>query len=203
MTLSKSHINSSPPENTKIIENYPNYSISPDGIVYSLNQNIVLTLKPRKLTGGLRVKLHHEGMCLFVYVDRLVAETYIPNELSNYLEVEHIDGDLSNNHVSNLRWSTPRDSQLEAYKRSIKDKDAPLGPIAKYSVETIHMLCESIVNEDLSLPQLVVKFGLPARLIRTIRNGKVWRFISKQYWDNPPEIISDMQKFKNKMLAHS
>ena len=40
-----------------------------------------------------------------VYPDFLVARTFLPNmnpEL--YTEVEHIDGDMSNNSTRNLRW---------------------------------------------------------------------------------------------------
>ena len=40
-----------------------------------------------------------------IYPDLLVARTFLPNmnpEL--YTEVEHIDGDISNNSARNLRW---------------------------------------------------------------------------------------------------
>lgn len=39
------------------------------------------------------------------YVDLLVAETFLINPNPEvYTEVEHIDGDMSNNAASNLRW---------------------------------------------------------------------------------------------------
>ena len=39
------------------------------------------------------------------YVDLLVAETFLVNpDPKVYTEVEHIDGDMSNNAASNLRW---------------------------------------------------------------------------------------------------
>lgn len=39
------------------------------------------------------------------YVGLLVAETFLPNPFPDiYTEVEHIDGDMSNNAASNLRW---------------------------------------------------------------------------------------------------
>lgn len=39
------------------------------------------------------------------YVDLLVAETFLVNpDPKSYTEVEHIDGDMSNNAASNLRW---------------------------------------------------------------------------------------------------
>lgn len=37
------------------------------------------------------------------YIHRLVAQHFLENE-NNYLEVNHIDGNKSNNHVSNLEW---------------------------------------------------------------------------------------------------
>lgn len=40
-----------------------------------------------------------------VYVDVLVAETFLTNPNPEiYTEVEHIDGDMSNNAAVNLRW---------------------------------------------------------------------------------------------------
>lgn len=40
-----------------------------------------------------------------LYIDFLVAGTFVPNPCPDrYTEVEHIDGDMSNNAVENLRW---------------------------------------------------------------------------------------------------
>jgi hypothetical protein len=44
-----------------------------------------------------------EGEKLFV--DIAVASTFLPNpDPTKYTRVEHIDGDLGNDHVMNLRW---------------------------------------------------------------------------------------------------
>lgn len=44
-----------------------------------------------------------------VYAHRLVAETFIPNP-QNLPEIDHIDRNKCNNHVSNLRWITRNDN---------------------------------------------------------------------------------------------
>ena len=44
------------------------------------------------------------------YVSRLVAETFIPND-NNLTDVIHLDGDITNNEVHNLKWGTHSESQ--------------------------------------------------------------------------------------------
>lgn len=49
------------------------------------------------------------------YIHRLVCETYKENP-HNKSEVNHIDGDKSNNSVNNLEWATRSENQNHRYK---------------------------------------------------------------------------------------
>ena len=76
------------------------------------------------------------------YVHRLVAHVHLPNPL-NYTEVNHIDGDKSNNDKSNLEWCTRSENRQHAVKLGlwvspkamlgVKGADNPLSkPVRQY-----------------------------------------------------------------------
>jgi len=90
------------------IQGYENYLIYPDGRVYSKKNNIFL--KPKIDNGYHRIKLC-KGKHKFYFIHRLVAKYYIPNT-ENKSFVDHIDRNTLNNDISNLRWVTYSENNL-------------------------------------------------------------------------------------------
>ena len=96
----------------KQIKDYPDYLISVDGKVFSLRT--MKFMKFKTSNGYKRVELYGVKRRIFL-VHRLVAEAYLPN-LENKPQVNHIDGDKSNNMLCNLEWCTRSENSLHAYE---------------------------------------------------------------------------------------
>ena len=84
------------------------YSINEYGEIHSHGLRKV-QLKPWIRKGYHIVQLYNRDKYKNYKVHRLVAITYIPNPY-NKPAINHIDGDKSNNHVSNLEWVTYKEN---------------------------------------------------------------------------------------------
>jgi hypothetical protein len=97
------------------------YKISPNGAVVSFLGKKPRILKYTKDKYGYRyIVLSGDLKTETLYIHRLVAQTFIPNPLKK-LEVNHIDLNKENNHVSNLEWNT-RIENMNHYKMNKKNK---------------------------------------------------------------------------------
>lgn len=94
-------------EQFKQIEGYENYLVSNYGRVLNLDTGRVL--KPRNTSGYQQVSLWKENNQKHEYIHRLVAQAFIPN-IENKPQVNHIDENKHNNHVSNLEWATVKEN---------------------------------------------------------------------------------------------
>ncbi len=91
----------------KIMTGYPNYIITNGGRVYNSRKNKYLALSSK---GGYKfISLSDGKKCKSFSVHRLVALLYLENP-NNYLEVNHIDFDKTNNNVDNLEWISRSDN---------------------------------------------------------------------------------------------
>ena len=95
-------------EKWKAIEGYDGlYEVSSLGRVRSLKFGKVRVLRPGKTNKGyLTVSLFKDKKKKSVYVHRLVADAFIPNDDESKIYINHIDECKQNNRVSNLEYCT-------------------------------------------------------------------------------------------------
>ena len=108
-------------EHYKTIEKYPKYEVSDLGNVRNKRTGVV-----RKLTnrgGYLKLRLSD----IDENVHRLVAETFLDHSIER-TQVNHIDGDKTNNRVDNLEWVSPSKNVKHAYDTGLKRPSGGLPP---------------------------------------------------------------------------
>jgi hypothetical protein len=86
------------------INNYPDYTIYPDGTILNHKLFIIMTICKDKDGYG-TIGLRNKDGRKTKKVHRLLAEHFIPNP-DNLPLVDHCDGNPSNNSLDNLRWVT-------------------------------------------------------------------------------------------------
>ena len=106
--------------NIKEIEN--NYTIGRGGTIYNLKSKKYMTHNVCR-NGYHRVHLTLNGKRKAFSVHRLVALKFNSNNYFNGAEINHIDGDKSNNAVENLEWVTHK----ENINHAVKDLGVKLG----------------------------------------------------------------------------
>lgn len=102
-------------------------------------------LKCRKHTNGyLRVMFSVNGKHYDRYVHRLVAEVFVENKYG-YCEVNHLDGDKTNNNADNLEWCTRSQNNKHAYFTGLRTVKGCYGSLKK-KVAQIDYHTNRIVN---------------------------------------------------------
>lgn len=107
------------------ITNFPDYAVTKTGEVWSCPKQTVgfshqgKFLKHGHSNGYHQVILMRDGIRHPKLVHRLVAEMFLPNP-NRLTQINHIDGDKSNNCVENLEWVS--DSENKQHKHKILKK---------------------------------------------------------------------------------
>ena len=160
------------------IKDFEDYLIGDNGEVYSKKSNSLL--KPRHTKDGyVYYRLCKPGGIQKDFrVHRLVALAYVENP-NNLETVNHIDGDKTNNHYSNLEWMNRSDQLQHAYDLGLKKPMRGLNhSVAKATVEQVLYIRERYDNHKGSLYGFFAKLsretGLSQTLVTRIARRKTY-----------------------------
>lgn len=111
-------------------------------------------------------------------VHRLVATAFIPNP-ENKSEVNHINGDKTDNRVCNLEWATRQENADHAAANNLmRCGEAVIG--SKLKESQVHEICR-LLQAGVKRKKIAKKIGCPISAVHDIYYGNTWKHISKDY----------------------
>lgn len=169
-------------EEWKPILNYPGYEVSSIGKVRSLPRISICkdpqgkdrTYRVRGCMLQLRMSFGYMQTCMRIpgrkaksdFIHRLVAIAFIPNP-ENKPQVNHIDHDRTNNHVSNLEWVTQSENAKHAGKSGRLTFNNN-----KLTLEQVREIRNS---PDVTCLAMGKKFGVTKGIVSKIRRRELWK----------------------------
>lgn len=151
-----------------------NYEISNRGNIRNKNTKHILAQYITR-NGYCHVAIRDGKKWKGIYIHRAVAETFIPNT-DNKPQVNHIDGDKTNNNVSNLEWVTHSENMCHALSMGLasnKDRNIIL------TYEEAEWIRQHYIPRDRKYGSrgLGRQFGVSHQMILDIVHNKTYKNI--------------------------
>lgn len=161
----------------KKLNNFPSYSISKNGNILNIKTGRVLKQNTNQ-KGYYQVQLSNNGFSKTITIHKLVYENFIGKILKGF-EINHIDGNKSNNCVSNLELVTRKQNMIKAVELGlIKSGIDNERSVQVYQIDPVS---KKVLNEFGSINIAQKKTGvssssisLATRGIRNSAGGFLW-----------------------------
>lgn len=156
------------------------YQISNFGTVLSLKKDRLL--KPQKSRKGYRLIVLSNKGAIGRGIHRLVAEAFIPNPL-NLPQVNHKDGDKTNNYSNNLEWMTCSNNIRHAHNNNLYNFKGEKNSLHKLTEIEVLEIRDFYKNDPPGrlkkgrLKPMAEKYKVTPTLISYIRNRRFWTHI--------------------------
>ena len=127
-------------------------------------------------TGYLKITLYGKIKPYQEYIHRLVALAFIPNP-ENKPQVNHDNGIKTDNHVSNLEWSTKSENCQHAVDSGLCSGVGETHYDSKLSKIQVLEIREKYVPRKYSTYKLAKEYDVHQSTIHRIINDKIWKHI--------------------------
>lgn len=171
-----------------------NYIITTAGEIFSDSAKFNHIEQPLSLHqdnwGYLQVRLMStDGIMKSFTVHRLVMKVFCPIENDHLYQVNHRDGNKSNNNIWNLEWCTPSQNLHHAYDNNLREIIVGEDRInSTINNEQAEFICQRL-DEGIEYRQIIeLLYNLPypipdgiRNIIYKIHHRQAWTWISKNY----------------------
>ena len=130
-------------------------------------------------SGYLCVNPSIDGKATLKYIHRFVAEVFIPNP-DNRPQVNHMDGNKQNNHISNLEWATAKENSEHAWDTGLVNHSGENHTLSKLTEDDVRFIRKHYNPDttDFNQKTLAEKFGVEKCTISQIVHRKTWKHVA-------------------------
>jgi len=160
------------------LDSYPDYEIYSEGYVVSPRGKVLKVIKDRAGYCFVTMK-DSEGVYKKVRLHRIVAKAFIENQ-NDLPEVNHKDGDKSNNSVANLEWVTSKQNKKHAWANNLYKNKTENHYAAVLTNTEVRKICEMLEN-GVSNTDIANHFDIDKSIVAHIKAGDTWKEISCDY----------------------
>lgn len=160
------------------------YIVTENGRVYATNYRNAgsfceLPQFDRKGYKVVNLNIDNKETCVLVH--RLVALAFIENP-RNCPEVNHEDGNKSNNSVENLIWVTKSENRIHGISTGlITFHNGEDHHFAKITKKTAKKICKMLEKNVLTIDEIAEVAGTTRGTVYSIKYGDSWLNVSKNY----------------------
>ena len=112
------------------------------------------------------------------YIHRLVAELFIGETCDVKTQVNHKDGDKSNNHVDNLEWVCPKENIRHMHNNGMNMNRRNHGKLDKLSDSIIAYAYSKVVMGISGVGVTAREYGMPRTTLSSIVNKRTRRDVT-------------------------
>ena len=158
------------------------YQVSNRGRVKSFwkDKNGQMLMPIKAGNGYLVVNLCRDGKRKTVYVHRLVIEAFLGNAPSPNHQVNHKNGDRTDNRVENLEWVTPSENNKHAFRALDKKPTNMKGEAngnARLNDRMVRQIRKFYASGNHTYAELAKMFGVCQATIGYIVRRETWKHV--------------------------
>ena len=125
--------------------------------------------------------MRNDGTAINKKLHRMVMMLFNPNPNFAHLQVNHIDGNPSNNMLNNLEWTSGKENSDHAMLMGFHKMSGEDNPNNKLTENQVKEICSLIETGKYYDTEIARMYDVSYATISDIHKGKIWKNVGKYY----------------------